>query len=127
MDEVDGMSAGDRGGSAELIALIKKTAVPIICICNDHSSPKMKSLANSCLDLKFRRYKRFNTRPTAQMVEKRIKVIAAKENLVLQANVIGELVAATSADIRQILNLLSTYRLGANNLSFDQSRQMLFY
>lgn len=56
MDEVDGMSAGDRGGNAELIQLIKKTAIPIICICNDHSSPKMKSLAGHCMDLKFRRY-----------------------------------------------------------------------
>ena len=55
MDEVDGMSAGDRGGSAELIQLIKKTATPIICICNDHSSPKMRTLANHCLDLRFRR------------------------------------------------------------------------
>jgi hypothetical protein len=29
MDEVDGMSAGDRGGMAELIQLIKKTKVGI--------------------------------------------------------------------------------------------------
>jgi len=27
MDEVDGMSGGDRGGNAELIQLIKKTKV----------------------------------------------------------------------------------------------------
>lgn len=27
MDEVDGMSSGDRGGMAELIQLIKKTKV----------------------------------------------------------------------------------------------------
>lgn len=56
MDEVDGMSAGDRGGMAELIQLIKKTKIPIICICNDRSSPKVRSLANYCLDLRFRRY-----------------------------------------------------------------------
>ena len=28
MDEVDGMSAGDRGGVGALVALIKKTKVP---------------------------------------------------------------------------------------------------
>jgi replication factor C subunit 1 len=55
MDEVDGMSAGDRGGIAELILLIKKSKVPIICICNDRASPKVRSLANYCLDLRFRR------------------------------------------------------------------------
>ena len=39
MDEVDGMSAGDRGGMAELILLIRKTRIPIICACNDRASP----------------------------------------------------------------------------------------
>lgn len=52
MDEVDGMS-GDRGGIAALIQQIKASRVPIICICNDRQSPKIKSLANYCLDIKF--------------------------------------------------------------------------
>lgn len=55
MDEVDGMSSGDRGGMAELIQLIKKTRTPIICCCNDRSSPKVRNLANYCVDLRFRR------------------------------------------------------------------------
>lgn len=55
MDEVDGMSAGDRGGMAELIVLLKKTKIPVICICNDRSSIKVRSLANYCLDIRFRR------------------------------------------------------------------------
>ena len=33
MDEVDGMSAGDRGGVAELITVIKKTKVMNNKIC----------------------------------------------------------------------------------------------
>jgi replication factor C subunit 1 len=40
MDEVDGMGAGDRGGNQELIALIKKTHVPVICICNDRQKAR---------------------------------------------------------------------------------------
>ena len=35
LDEVDGMSSGDRGGSKALIDIIKTTKKPIICICND--------------------------------------------------------------------------------------------
>ena len=35
MDEVDGVGAGDRGGIAALIKIIKETKSPIICICND--------------------------------------------------------------------------------------------
>lgn len=56
MDEVDGMSAGDRGGVGALNALIKKTKVPIIAICNDKSSPKMKPLAHTCFQMIFKRY-----------------------------------------------------------------------
>ena len=38
MDEVDGMSSGDRGGVTAIIDMIKKTKIPIICICNDRQS-----------------------------------------------------------------------------------------
>lgn len=61
MDEVDGMSAGDRGGVADLIASIKISKIPIICICNDRYSQKLKSLVNYCLLLSFRK-------PTKQQV-----------------------------------------------------------
>jgi len=54
MDEVDGMSGGDRGGVGELINIIKASKVPIICICNDNYNQKLKSLRNSCLELGFR-------------------------------------------------------------------------
>lgn len=61
MDEVDGMSAGDRGGVADLIASIKISKIPIICICNDRYSQKLKSLVNYCLPLNYRK-------PTKQQV-----------------------------------------------------------
>ena len=53
MDEVDGMRNGDRGGIQELIRVIKTTKTPIICICNDRDSPKVRSLASNCYDLQF--------------------------------------------------------------------------
>ena len=55
MDEVDGMSSGDRGGVAEMIKYIDTTLIPIICICNDRDSPKVRSLASHCYDLSFSR------------------------------------------------------------------------
>ena len=42
MDEVDGLGAGDRGGSQALIRMIKKSHIPIICICNDRGSQKVR-------------------------------------------------------------------------------------
>jgi replication factor C subunit 1 len=66
MDEVDGMSSGDRGGISAIINMIKSTKVPIICICNDRSSEKIRSLAAHCLDIKFHK-------PNKIMVVKRLR------------------------------------------------------
>lgn len=71
MDEVDGTSAGDRGGIGALNALIKKTKIPIICIANDVSLQKMKPLLNTTYQLKFRR-------PDSNMIRSRVMTIAYK-------------------------------------------------
>ncbi len=75
MDEVDGMSSGDRGGTAALITVIKESRTPIICICNDRQANSVKSLVNHCYDLRF-------IRPTKEAIAKRCAEIAKKEGLV---------------------------------------------
>lgn len=116
MDEVDGM---DRGGSTALINIVKKSQVPIICICNDRQSDKVKSLANHCMDLKFRKL-------TVQQIEKRITKIARDEGLMLDSNVVQQLVQGTQADVRQILNLLSTWKLSNDRISYVDSKKMYY-
>lgn len=54
MDEVDGMSGGDRGGVNDLIQSIHRSRVPIICICNDKYNQKLRSLRNHTLELDYR-------------------------------------------------------------------------
>lgn len=54
MDEVDGMSGGDRGGVQELIKAIARTKVPILAICNDKYNQKLRSLRNHTLELEYR-------------------------------------------------------------------------
>jgi replication factor C subunit 1 len=76
MDEVDGMSAGDRGGMSELITIIKTTKTPIICIANDYYDKKIASLKNHCLDIKF-------AKPPKIIVVKRLAEIAAAEGFVV--------------------------------------------
>jgi replication factor C subunit 1 len=72
MDEVDGMSSGDRGGVAAIINMIKSSKVPIICICNDRQSEKIRSLAGHCLDVKFHK-------PNKNMMVKRLREILMQE------------------------------------------------
>src|SRR5437588_4880324 len=93
MDEVDGMSAGDRGGVGQLAAVCRKTNVrlgnssdcpshiflisdcwqiPIICICNERKLPKMRPFDNVTFDLPFKR-------PDAASVRSRVMSIAFRE------------------------------------------------
>mmetsp|Transcript_113041 Transcript_113041/g.359152 ORF Transcript_113041/g.359152 Transcript_113041/m.359152 type:complete len:798 (+) Transcript_113041:38-2431(+) len=99
MDEIDGMGAGDRGGNAALIKMIKKTKNPIICISNDHSSPKVRSLAFSCYDIKF-------TRPMKSTIAQRVAQIAASEGLGAEPNALEALAESCGNDIRHVLNQL---------------------
>ena len=50
------MSGGDRGGVADLIQTIKHSRIPVICICNDKYSQKIKSLRNHTLMLDFHKW-----------------------------------------------------------------------
>jgi hypothetical protein len=39
-----------------LLQVIKTSRIPIICICNDRQSTKIRSLANHCYDLRVSMY-----------------------------------------------------------------------
>lgn len=101
MDEVDGMAGNeDRGGIQELIALIKDSSVPIICMCNDRNHTKMRSLVNHCYDLRF-------NRPNLAQIKGSMLSICFKEGIKLAPSVVEEVIAATNNDIRQTLNHLT--------------------
>ncbi|VDC01871.1 unnamed protein product [Peniophora sp. CBMAI 1063] len=117
MDEVDGMSAGDRGGVGALAALIRKTKIPIICIANDAGTPKMKPLVNATFKMTFKR-------PQATEVRSRMMTIAYKEKMKLPANVVDQLIQGVNSDIRQVLNMLSTWKLSSNTMDFDESKAL---
>ncbi|KAL7418824.1 DNA replication factor C complex subunit Rfc1 [Cryptotrichosporon argae] len=117
MDEVDGMSAGDRGGVGALNTLIKKTKIPMILICNDRTLQKMKPLWSTTFNMTFRR-------PQASEIRSRIMSILYKEKLKIPANVVDELVQGVNSDIRQVLNMLSTFKLSKSDMSFDEGKQL---
>ncbi|KAG0240891.1 hypothetical protein BGW41_006547 [Actinomortierella wolfii] len=117
MDEVDGMGGGDRGGIAQLISFIKKTQVPIICICNDRQSPKVRSLVNSCVDMRFQR-------PTAMQLRSRLFTILNRENCEIPSNVLDKLVEGSHSDMRQVLNMLSTWSLTKSSMTYDEGSQL---
>lgn len=118
MDEVDGMSAGDRGGVADLIASIKTSKIPIICICNDRYSQKLKSLVNYCLLLNFRK-------PTKQQMAKRLFQIANSERLQVNEIALEELAERVNGDMRMALNQLQYMSLSMSVIKYDDIRKRL--
>lgn len=118
MDEVDGMSAGDRGGIADLISSIKISKIPIICICNDRYSQKLKSLVNYCLLLSFRK-------PTKQQMAKRLMQVATAEGLQVNEIALEELAERVNGDMRMALNQLQYMSLSMSVIKYDDLRQRL--
>lgn len=110
MDEVDGMGGSDRGGITELIKIIKISKMPIICICNDRQSPKIKSLANSCYDLRIRR-------PTKQQIANRLVAIGQREGIAIEPNAAELLVEESGNDIRSSINALHMWSIGSKTNS----------
>jgi replication factor C subunit 1 len=116
MDEVDGMSGGDRGGSAALIQMIKRTKLPIICICNDRQDNKVRSLANHCFDLKF-------LKPTRDEVANRASVILRAEQMNVPPNLILEIAESSGCDMRQVINELQLLHSGCGKARDGKSKQ----
>ncbi|KAL2021525.1 hypothetical protein VTK56DRAFT_7024 [Thermocarpiscus australiensis] len=117
MDEVDGMSAGDRGGVGALAKFCKKTEVPLILICNERRLPKMKPFDHVAFDIKFQR-------PTVDQIRSRIMTICHREGLKMPPQVVNALIEGSNKDIRQIINMLSTAKLDQTTMDYDQSKAM---
>ncbi|CAD5210611.1 unnamed protein product [Bursaphelenchus xylophilus] len=106
MDEVDGMSGNqDRAGIAELIQMIKKSEIPIICICNDRQSQKIRSLANHCFDLRV-------PKPRKEQIMACLLAIAAKEKLKVDKTSVEKIVIAANQDVRQSIYSLQLLAAG---------------
>jgi replication factor C subunit 1 len=117
MDEVDGMSAGDRGGVGAMAKICKKTDIPMILICNEYNQQKMKPFEFVTLAIPFKR-------PTVEMVRSRIATICHREGMKLPMNVIDALIEGSNKDIRQIINMISTAKLDESSMDFEDSKAM---
>ena len=117
MDEVDGMSAGDRGGVGALAKFCKTTEVPLILICNERRLPKMKPFDHVAFDVKFQR-------PTVDQIRSRIMTICHREGLKMPPQVVNALIEGSGKDIRQIINMLSAAKLDQTTMDYDQGKAM---
>ena len=100
MDEVDGMSRGDRGGIGALASIAKTCVFPIICIANERGTPRLRPLVAACKEIKF-------FRPVRSVIARSLmSTVVLKEGLKISAADLEELCERNGNDIRQILNFL---------------------
>lgn len=78
----------------------------------------MKPFDSVTFDVQFKR-------PSVNEVRSRIMSIAYREGIKLPANVIDQLVEGTHSDIRQIINMLSTYSTTQSTMSFEEGKDLL--
>ncbi|CAF0832309.1 unnamed protein product [Didymodactylos carnosus] len=115
MDEVDGSSGNeDRGGIQELIQLIKRSHIPIICICNDRQAQKIRSLANYCYDLRF-------FKPKSEQIKSSIKSILFKEQVEIKNEILDQIILSCNQDIRQIIHSCNLWYTSQTPLKYQSS------
>ncbi|MFH1452008.1 MAG: replication factor C large subunit [archaeon] len=98
VDEIDGVSAiKDRGGLGELLALLEKSAFPIIITANDIWQQKFNLLRRKCelVQLKEIDYK---------IISGILRDVCEKENCVVADDVVTSISIRARGDIRAALN-----------------------
>ena len=100
MDEVDGMSSGDRGGVGELAKLIRIATFPILCIANDRNNKKLRPILACSVDIRC-------GRPHKAIIAKHLFArIVKPHGLPITVEALERLCEANGNDIRQIVNFL---------------------
>ncbi len=100
MDEVDGMSSGDRGGVGELARLIRECTFPVIAIANERGGPRLRPLVSVCLDVRF-------SRPVKSTIAKTLAArVCVTEGVKIGLPDLELLCERNGNDIRAILNFL---------------------
>ena len=101
MDEVEGITATDRGGLPELIALITKTKFPIILTANNIWHKKFSLLRQRCKIIILKELKE-------QVVIDIIKNVLKKENKSINNKIIELIARQSRGDARAALNDLQS-------------------
>ena len=129
MDEVDGMSTGDKGGMAQLIKTInpykslpkgKKPEnsfkYPVICICNNNYDKKITDLKKECLEIIFEK-------PSINDLIKVINKITKEEQFIIDDNAKNKIAELAQGDYRRLIfileNFYNIFKTGLDKITLD--------
>ena len=105
IDEVDKLSISDRGGSAEIIDIIKNSAYPVILIAQNPYDKKLRTLRTYCLLLKFRKIPK-------NIIERYLINIANNEAIKMKPEIFRQIAENSDGDLRSAINDLEMRAMG---------------
>lgn len=119
IDEVDGLSAGDRGGGKAIVQLIKNSLFPVILVANDPYVPKLRSIRGYCKLVKF-------TKIPSPSIGKFLREVCKKENISVKGNVLKNIARFSEGDLRAALTDLQFASFGRTSLE-DKDLEAIDY
>ena len=105
IDEIDGLAREDRGGTAEIIRIIKESLFPIVLTANDPYNPRLRSLRNYCQLIRFGKVFYWD-------MIKRLQYICEKEGIKCEKEVLKLLAKRSEGDLRSAINDLECLAKG---------------
>lgn len=111
-NDIDG--GGDYGLIANIIACIKDTLIPIICICDNRYDQNLKPITTMCFDLKM-------TKPTYDDVYRLVYNVIINEKIKVKVSELKALYEQSNGDVRFILNALQMNLKASSNKNIQSA------
>lgn len=116
MEEIENMTANDRGGIQEIINMFKKTAVPVILTTNDKTSQNIKGIVSQCKVIQY-------TKVDSRGIYSILKKIADKEGISVPDSTLTQIGIIASGDVRYAVNIFQ-YLSKKTSISTDDIKAM---
>ena len=114
-DEVDGLSAGDRGGAGEIAKIAKTSKFPVILLANDIYVKKLDPLKKASKVIAFNSV-------YAATIEKRLKEICEKEGVACDEKVVKSIASTAGGDLKAAINDLEIVIKGRKTAAYEDSK-----
>ncbi|MDI6825737.1 MAG: replication factor C large subunit [Candidatus Aenigmarchaeota archaeon] len=101
IDEIDGLASEDKGGTGEIIKIIKESQYPIILTANNPWDTKLRSLRSYCQLIQFGKVFYWD-------MIKRLQYICEKEGIKCGKEILKQLAKRSEGDLRSAINDLET-------------------
>ena len=116
VDEVDGMSSTDRGGTKELNRIVKGTQFPIIFTANDAYNSKIKTLRNKSKQVKL-------DSVHTNSIAAHLRDILEKEGIEYEDKAPKRIARQAGGQMRSAINDLEAIAMGKDKITIENVKQ----